>query len=123
MEYRGREIKFLRTIQATCEIADECPEGEISKVGSLFTGSTHYVTRNMAMLIHVLNKGYEERKAFDEEGYKPNVISINELMLMDDNDKFNELFAEAAAAFYKETPTVEVEPPKKNKKAKAETLD
>lgn len=122
MLVKGREIKFLRTVGAACEIADICINGDIANIGKLFEGTTKSRITNMAHIIHSLNEGYEEAKAFDEEGYVANPISVKELMLLDD-DTFNALFVEATDAFYADKQTVEVEPEKKKEEEKTETLD
>lgn len=121
MIIRGREIKFLRTVLATCEIADLCPDGKISKIGAIFNGTDAKVTRNEAEMIHALNKGYETNKKFEDPEHEVNVISIDEILSLT-NDQFNQLFAEAVAAFQSEIPTVEVED-KKTKKKTEETSD
>lgn len=122
MLIHGREIKFLRTVQAACEIADICPKGDMANLGKLFEGTTKNRITNMANIIHFLNEGYEEAKAFEEEGYKPNPISVKEIMLLDE-ETFNNLFVEATDAFYGDKQTVEVEEPKKKEEVKTETLD
>ena len=122
MLIHGREIQFLRTVQAACDIADICPKGDMANIAELFKGTTKTRVTNMANIIHFLSVGYEEAKAFEEEGYKPNPITVKELMALDE-DTFNILFAEATEAFYSDKQTVEVEPEKKKEKAKAETLD
>ena len=122
MLIHGREIQFLRTVQAACDIADICPKGDMANIAELFKGTTKTRITNMANIIHFLSVGYEEAKAFEEEGYKPNPITVKELMALDE-DTFNILFAEATEAFYSDKQTVEVEPEKKKEKAKAETLD
>lgn len=122
MLIHGREIKFFRTVQAACEIADICPKGDMANLGKLFEGTTKNRITNMANIIHFLNEGYEEAKAFEEEGYTPNPISVKEIMLLDE-DTFNNLFVEATDAFYGDKQTVEVEEPKKKEEEKAETLD
>ena len=121
MLIHGREIQFLRTVQAACDIADICPKGDMANIAELFKGTTKTRITNMANIIHFLSVGYEEAKAFEEEGYKPNPITVKELMALDENT-FNILFAEATEAFYSDKQTVEVEPEKKKEKAKAETL-
>lgn len=122
MLIHGREIKFLRTVQAACDIADICPKGDMANIAELFKGTTKTRVTNMANIIHFLSVGYEEAKAFEEEGYKPNPITVKELMALDE-DTFNILFAEATEAFYSDKQTVEVEPEKKKEEEKAETLD
>lgn len=122
MLIKGREIKFLRTVGAACEIADICPNGDMANIGKLFEGTTKNRITNMAQVIHFLNQGYEEAKAFDEEGYVPKPITVKELMTLDE-DTFNELFVEATGAFYADKQTVEVEPEKKKEIESPETLD
>lgn len=122
MLIHGREIHFLRTVQAACDIADICPKGDMANIAELFKGTTKTRITNMANIIHFLSVGYEEAKAFEEEGYKPNPITVKELMALDE-ETFNILFTEATEAFYSDKQTVEVEPEKKKEKAKAETLD
>lgn len=122
MIIRGREIKFLRTVQAACDIADICPKGDMANIAELFKGTTKTRITNMANIIHFLSVGYEEAKAFEEEGYKPNPITVKELMALEE-ETFNSLFVEATEAFYSDKQTVEVEPEKKKEKVKAETSD
>ena len=122
MIIHGREIQFLRTVQAACDIADICPKGDMANIAELFKGTTKTRVTNMANIIHFLSVGYEEAKAFEEEGYKPNPITVKELMALDENT-FNILFTEATEAFYSDKQTVEVEPEKKKEKVKAETSD
>lgn len=121
MIIRGREIKFLRTVLATCTIADLCPDGQISKIGGLFAGSDSKIARNEAEFIRALNEGYEMNRYFDEPEYEPKVISVEEILSLK-NDDFSALFAEAVSAFQSELPTVEVEE-KKSKKKTDETSD
>lgn len=122
MLIHGREIKFLRTVQAACDIADICPKGDMANIAELFKGTTKTRITNMANIICFLNEGYEEAKAFEEEGYKPIPITVKEVMALNE-DTFNSLFVEATEAFYGDKQTVEVEPEKKKEKVKAETLD
>lgn len=122
MIIRGRDIQFLRTVSAACEIADICPNGDMANIGKLFEGTTKNRIVNMANIIHFLNMGYEEARSYEEEGYKPNIISVKELLTLDD-ETFNELFTEATASFYADKQTVEIEPEKKKEEERTETLD
>lgn len=122
MLIRGREIKFLRTVMAACEISELCPDGSMQNIASLFEGTDKNKIHNMASIIHFLNEGYEENRAFEEEGYQPQTISMKELLLLDE-ETFNTLFNEATLAFYADKQTVEVEPEKKKEEEKTETLD
>lgn len=122
MIVHGREIKFLRTVNAACEIAELCPKQTLQNIAKLFEGSDKYRITNMANIIHFLNEGYEEAKAFEEEGYTPKPITVKELLLLDEVT-FNALFVEATDAFYADKQTVEVEEEKKKEEEKTETLD
>ena len=85
MKINGREIKFLRTVKATSDLARLCPDGDINRIGELFDGSDLATTiESGAKLIHFLNEGYEMHKAFTEPGYKPDIISVDEIMYLDD---------------------------------------
>ena len=117
MIIRGREIKFLRTVLATCKIADLCPDGQISKIGALFGGTDSKVARNEAEFIRALNEGYEMSLHFDDPSHEVKVISIDEIMSLT-NDDFSALFAEAVGAFQGEEQTVEVEEKKSKKRQK-----
>ena len=92
MKIRGREIGFLRTVKTACDIADLCPDRDLSKVGSLFTGPVSEINRNGAEMIHFMNDGYEMNKHFDDPSYKPNPISVWEEVLYLDDETYQQLF-------------------------------
>lgn len=117
MEIHGREINFLRTTLAACEIGDMCPNGDISKIGALFSGKSSVVTKNMAWIMVHLNNGYEMSKHFEDTDYEMHPVSFDELMCLD-HDVFTALFEEATKSFYADRQTVEVEPSKSKKKTK-----
>lgn len=94
MKIRGKEIQFLRTVKATCEIARLCPEENIERIGELFDGTLSNTIEVGAKLIHYLNEGYEMNKHFDDPSYKPNIISIEEIMFLSEPE-FVELMKEA----------------------------
>lgn len=119
MKIRGREIGFLRTVKTACDIADLCPDKDLNKIGALFSGATSDVTRNGAKLIHFMNEGYEMNKHFDDPSYKPNPISEEEILYLDD-DTYQQLFSEMMSAFMGDVPTVEAEEPKKNESVTSE---
>lgn len=113
MKIRGREIGFLRTVKTACEIAKMCPDENLNRFGELFSGTVVSINETGAILIHLMNEGYEMNKHFDDPSYKPNPISVEEVMYLDD-DTFQQLFMEMIRAFNGDTPTVETEEPKKN---------
>lgn len=118
MKIRGREIKFLRTVKATSDLAKLCPDQDISRIEELFNGSLPIVLETGAQIIHFLNEGYEMNKHFDDPSYKPNIISVDEIMYLNDGD-FTALMKDAMANFNTGAQTmIELEETKKNEKEK-----
>ena len=113
MKIRGRDIRFLRTVKTACDIADICPDKDLNKISALFSGSISEINKNGAKLIHFMNEGYEMSKHFDDPTYKPNPISEEELLYLDD-ETYQQLFTEMMSAFMGDKPTVEAEESKKN---------
>jgi hypothetical protein len=114
MEINGREIKFLRTVKATSDLAKICPNQDISRIGEIFSEKDISTTiESGAKLIHFLNEGYEMNKHFSDSTYKPNIISVDEIMYLDD-ETYTKLIQSAMASIGvgAET-TIEVETPKK----------
>lgn len=119
MKIRGRDVRFLRTVKTACDIADLCPDKDLNRIGALFSGSTSDITKNGAKLIHFMNEGYEMSKHFDDPSYKPNPISEEEILYLDD-DTYQQLFNEMMSAFMGDVPTVEAEESKKNESVTSE---
>lgn len=113
MIINGREIKFLRTVKATADIAKLCPDGNIEKLNELFSGDLSTTLETGAKMIHYLNEGYEMNKHFMDRKYQPNIIGVDEILYLDDQT-FTELMKSAMEGLGvgAET-TVEVEEPKK----------
>lgn len=115
MRIHGKERGFALTIGATIEIAEFCPNGDIARVGDAITkgGYSRQMT-NICKLIVALNRGYEERRAFEEDGYRPDPLTEQEVRSLTMAD-LNALRDEAMAAFASDSQTtVEVKPPKKD---------
>ena len=119
MKIRGREIGFLRTVQTACDIAKLCPDNDLMKMDALFSGSIDTINENGAKIIHFMNKGYEMSKHFDDPSYKPNPISVEEIMYLDDAT-YQKLFTEMMKAFTGDKITVEAEETKKNEVSEEE---
>ena len=115
MKIRGKEVQFLRTVKATCELAKLCPDENIERVDELFNGTLPMTIETGAKIIHFLNEGYEMNKHFDDPSYKPNIISIEEIMYLNETD-YTELMKSAMASFGLGTETtIEAESKKKEK--------
>lgn len=114
MIIHGKERGFALTIGATIEIAEFCPNGDISKIGDAISrGGYARQMANICKLIVALNKGYEERRAFEEAGYIPDPITEQEVRSLTTKD-LTELQGEAMAAFAQDSrTTVETKPSKK----------
>lgn len=119
----GKDVQFLRTVEADCEIEEICPDKNIERISELAQGNTKKKFRSMGAFIRILNEGYENNKSFTAqmEGKSYDADPISEEMLKHlTTVEFNELFVEAVAAFIGETPTIEVEEEKDQKKSEAE---
>lgn len=124
MEVNGREVKFLRTIGATCEIAELCMDGDLKNISNLFKGSLQSRYSNWTKIIMALNKGYEESEHYRTKGeHKIDLLSEEEIMALPQN-VFDQLVNLASIAYTGEVPTVEVEADKSGKKNEtSETSD
>lgn len=117
MKVYGREINFLRTVEATIKIADMCPDSDIANADKLFDGTYQVSQQTAASFMAILSEGYENHKSFEDRGYEPNPLTEREALSLS-ADEFNGLFVEAVSAYTGEKPTVETEPPKGKKKVK-----
>lgn len=98
MKVRGKEIQFLRTVKATCELAKLCPEENIERIDELFSGTFPNTIEVGAKIIHFLNEGYEMNKHFNDPSYQPQVISIDEIMYLSESD-YVALMKDAMSSF------------------------
>lgn len=112
MEVKGREIKFLRTVKSTCDIEDLCPNHELNRFGELLGGSVKTVNTTIAKLIRIMNEGYEMNRQMNEDGYKAQILTEDEILYLDDAT-FGKLAEEMMRAFNGSNPTVETEEVKK----------
>ena len=94
MKIRGKEIKFLRTVKTTADLTKLCPDQDIERIGELFDGSIDKVLENGAKLIHYLNEGYEMNEHLNNPEYKPNVLTVEEIMYLDEQT-FTDLMTSA----------------------------
>lgn len=117
----GKERGFRFTVGASVEIAEMCPDGDLTKIEKFLSGKYGRVTRNGAKLIIELNKAYEMQRSFEDETYKPEPLTMAQLMALS-AEQFTALMSEAMAAFEAgRKTTVEVEPSKKNEVSRPET--
>lgn len=109
MNVYGRDYHFALTVGATAEIAEMCPDGDISRLGDVFEGGYAKITRATAKFVVALSRGYEAQRAFFEDGYIPHPLT-EEMVMTLDSKTFMALQAEAMVAFNSDQKgTVEVE--------------
>lgn len=116
MEINGREIKFLRTVKATADVSNLCPDKDLSRLPELFSGDLSKSVETGAKIIHYLNEGYEMNKYFADRSYKPQPLEVDEILYLD-NDTYEALMESAWKGLNNgaET-TIELEEPKKKEK-------
>ena len=113
MIINGREIKFLRTVKATAEIAKICPDKDISNLTVIFSQDFPTSVEAGAKIIHFLNEGYEMNKHVMDRSYKPQPLEVDEILCLD-NDTFQLLMESAMKGLNNGAETsVEIEEPKK----------
>ena len=113
MKIYGREAGFRFTVGASAKISDLCPDGDISRLGEVLEGQYGKVARDSAAIIAALSEGYEEACAFENPGYTPKPLTVEEVLTLR-MDEFAQLQQAALAAWTEDSkPTVEVEPEKK----------
>lgn len=124
MKVHGREVQFFRSVGAVNEIAQSCPQEDISKLSEkLRSKSTVIFTETWAVFISALSKGYETAQKYSNPKYKPNPITVDEIYTLTE-DEFYQLIEEASAAWFGDKRRVEVEEdPKKKENETSETSD
>ena len=116
----GKDIKFRRSVQANCEIADICPNKDINKFNELINGNYPTAQKAAATFIVALNRAHEDYANYIDPAHEPDPVSIREIMMLD-NEQFNDLFMEALKVFADDgKTTVETEPLKKTESVELE---
>lgn len=112
MYLHGREIKFKFTIAASIEVSKMCKDGKLENIASIFEGNYEEVAHNNNMFIIALHKGYIDSMKFEDPKFDEEVITEEELLMMD-NQEYSKLQDEAYAAYYGDSKrNVETEPVK-----------
>lgn len=112
MYLHGREIKFKFTIAASIEVSKMCKDGKLENIASIFEGTYEEVAHNNNMFIIALHKGYIDSIKFEDPKFDEEVITEEELLMMDHQD-YSKLQDEAYAAYYGDSKrNVETEPVK-----------
>lgn len=114
MILHGKEIRFAFTVSAYAALAEECPEHDGTRFGSVYVNAgTGEKVRLAQLLVYAMADGYDRNMALWNQGHKPQCLTYEEI----DSLKVSELMEAAAEAFraIREdmAPSVEVEPGKK----------
>lgn len=121
MQVHGREVGFRFTVGASAKISDLCPDGDISRLGEVLEGSYGKVVRDTAAIIVAMSEGYAAALAFETFGRAdiggdwkpPRPLTVDEVLSLRESEFFQLQQAALAAWTEDSTPTVEVEPEKK----------
>lgn len=112
MNVFGREVRFLRTVEANFKLDEISPDGDMNKLGSMLdNASVSKVLETEAKMIVILNEAYEKRQKFIDPSYESKPITMEEIMMLND-EEFSKLSSECLAAMAGKQ-TVELEEPKK----------
>ena len=122
MNIRGKERGFELNVQSHAEIEKLCENENFNNFMKIFEGKTQRENIQMDMRIAcIMNKGYEDRKAYEDPNYTPVYLTMEDMRFMKivDVQKLEKELIKAIAAG-NET-TVEGEPPKAGKAAGKKT--
>ena len=113
MKIFDEEYGFLLTVGASAEIADLCPDGDLTRMGELLEGRYSQTVNFTAAFIQAMAKGFDDAKRFagEEVTHKPLTAEMVKAL---PSNVFKDVQAAALAAFQGDTKTtVEVAPSKK----------
>lgn len=120
MIIHGRECGFRFTIRASIEVAELCPDKDLSRMGELFEGKSYGdMAMQTAKLAAILSKANEEAVAYDGSREPAKPLTEDEMLTLT-QEEFQAVQAEVLKAYGADTArTVEVEPSKKNEAEEA----
>lgn len=112
MAVNNRDIRFALTVQAACEIADMCPDGDFTKILELLkSGSYAERLRNAAKFVEIMARGYDCSLYGTNEA--PQKLTAQKIQGIHPNRLWELAGAALQALFDGQGTTVEVEPSKK----------
>ena len=119
MKIHGKERNFCMTVGAAKRIAKLCPEGKIANLNIVLSNdNTVEMVEKVTEILVILNEGYESKRAFEEPGYTPDVLTVEELETLEIQE-LTKLQTEALRTVRKDQkPDVEVGQEKPGKKSK-----
>lgn len=81
MIIRGKERFFEFNVQSHEEIAKMCRDNNLANIGELYSDSIEGVNKTIEMAI-IMNRAYEDHKAYDEPGYKQEYLTMDDFKFM-----------------------------------------
>lgn len=102
MIVHGKERSFLMTVQASVEIAEMCPDQDLTRIAEAFDQPTAKSIRFIAKFIAALSRGYENNRKYEEPGHEPDPLTVDEILSMPLTD-IKALESEAFAAYFGST--------------------
>lgn len=83
MKIRGKERGFELNVQSHDEIEQICEGKDFANFGKLFEGITQGEMIRMDQRIAIiLNKGFEDHRAFDHPGYAPEYLTEEDMKFL-----------------------------------------
>lgn len=116
MKIRGKDRRFELNVQSYFEIEQICEGQDFANFGKLFEGNTSGQNIQVDMKVAcILNKGYEDRKAFEDPEYKPDYLTLEDMkfMSLENIQKMEAELLEAVSTG--QAVTIETEEPKPEK--------
>lgn len=98
MNIRGRERQFLLTVRGRDEIADLCPNKDISQIGDVLRSSGN--TDVMRKMMLIMNRDYEDHEHYHNSGYQVDYLTDDDIQMLT-MDEFRALDDEVSDAFLK----------------------
>lgn len=103
----------MLTVGASAEIAEMCPNGDITRIGEILDGRYSHTLKFLISFVVSMSKGYDAAKKLEGEEITHRTLT-EEMVMALPNDVFKEAQAAAFEAFRADTKTsVEVAPSKK----------
>lgn len=114
MKLFGYEYDFALTVGASAQIADMCPDGDLSRIGEVLSGNNFSETaKNGAEIVAVMANAADAVKRFEGVSVDHPALTVEMLFALSQAD-FMAAMTEAMSAFGRDSkPTIEVEPSKK----------
>lgn len=115
MRIRGKERGFELNVQSHGEIEELCEGKDFANFGKLFGGTQGENVRMDMQVAVIMNRGFEDHKAFEHPGYEPDYLTMEDMKFLT-MKQIQELEAELLRAVTEDDrTTIEAEEPKPEK--------